>query len=528
MRKLIITFALILGLCNSISAQWDGTSAPWTQGSGTQSNPYLIENAQHLAYLSDMVNAGISNYQNTYFRQTVDINLNNHFWTPIGDGTHPFKGHYDGSNHKLEGLLFDSVTYQYIGLFGCVQNGSIKNLNCNVVVTRIRAITSINIRYIGALCGFMNGGSIINCTQTGKIADTIYNNDSDLGSLQFHVGGIVGYMSGNVNISKCTHLGQIIFCNTSTVRYEHSSTHEGQLHIAGIVGNSIGNGSISHCCNKGTIFLNGNFWARFTSNYTAYYPNQSRFVVVGGVVNCSNVANAQISVSYCYNTGTITGQLFWTGTYTWHQQTPDYMYTHNRYYYLYIAGIGEGNMLCSNCYNAGTIVADNVSYRYGVAMDNTLTNCYYLNNCGASIGGTPRTESQMRSVSFPIMLNADSLVYMVDNMNSNRGYPVFVWSTIYDLFTDSATTVQSNSAILHGHFSGNADSVGFFYHVGGSDDSNVVILSSPLSPASHWLTNLTPNTIYYYRFFDDLPQHQCTEQQHRVGYGFWWRHLRLW
>ena len=28
---------------------WDGTAAAWTQGDGSSSNPYLIENGQHLA-----------------------------------------------------------------------------------------------------------------------------------------------------------------------------------------------------------------------------------------------------------------------------------------------------------------------------------------------------------------------------------------------------------------------------------------------------------------------------------------------
>ena len=35
---------------------WDGTHTTWTNGNGTEANPYLIENAQQLAHLAYEVN----------------------------------------------------------------------------------------------------------------------------------------------------------------------------------------------------------------------------------------------------------------------------------------------------------------------------------------------------------------------------------------------------------------------------------------------------------------------------------------
>jgi hypothetical protein len=105
-------------LCSlSAFAQWDGTSAPWTQGNGTQANPYLIESPQHLAFLSDMVNAGVSNYQGQYFLLTQDISLSNQSWVPIGDETHPFKGHFNGGGHMIDSVLIDNNNYNYRGLW---------------------------------------------------------------------------------------------------------------------------------------------------------------------------------------------------------------------------------------------------------------------------------------------------------------------------------------------------------------------------------------------------------------------------
>ena len=55
------TFLLLLGIILAATAGaqvWDGTDSPWTAGSGTQNDPYLIENASQLAHLSKQVKAG--------------------------------------------------------------------------------------------------------------------------------------------------------------------------------------------------------------------------------------------------------------------------------------------------------------------------------------------------------------------------------------------------------------------------------------------------------------------------------------
>ena len=55
---------------------WDGSSSTiWTNGSGTETDPYLIESAEHLKYLAISVSNGTT-YEGMYFLQTVDIDLN--------------------------------------------------------------------------------------------------------------------------------------------------------------------------------------------------------------------------------------------------------------------------------------------------------------------------------------------------------------------------------------------------------------------------------------------------------------------
>ena len=72
---------------------WDGTYAPWTKGSGTATDPFLIENARQLAYLAYRVNNGldtnggyVSNH-NLHYKLMVDVDLNGSDtfqWSPIG------------------------------------------------------------------------------------------------------------------------------------------------------------------------------------------------------------------------------------------------------------------------------------------------------------------------------------------------------------------------------------------------------------------------------------------------------------
>ena len=63
---------------------WDGTSSKmWTQGTGTEADPYLIETPANLAYLSAQVTAG-ETYAGVYFQQTEDFDLQSKTWAPIG------------------------------------------------------------------------------------------------------------------------------------------------------------------------------------------------------------------------------------------------------------------------------------------------------------------------------------------------------------------------------------------------------------------------------------------------------------
>ena len=124
---LVLTMVAVMPL-QKMEAQavsvWDGTSAIWTQGSGTQADPYLIETAQNLAWISEMVNNGVTTYSGVWFKLTSDLNMHNIAWVPIGNSTtNCFCGKFDGDNHFIDSI---SVTgsYTYAGLFGVTGDGA--------------------------------------------------------------------------------------------------------------------------------------------------------------------------------------------------------------------------------------------------------------------------------------------------------------------------------------------------------------------------------------------------------------------
>ncbi len=139
---LLSLLAALLLPFTTLSAQsvWDGTVATeFAGGTGTQDDPYLIEDGSQLAYLAQQVNSGNSGY---YYKLTNDIVLNNEVltidfelsgtpvnqWTPIGISNY-FRGYFDGDNHIVSGVYIpESMNLQFAGLFGKTSKAEIHHL----------------------------------------------------------------------------------------------------------------------------------------------------------------------------------------------------------------------------------------------------------------------------------------------------------------------------------------------------------------------------------------------------------------
>ncbi|NLO45905.1 MAG: hypothetical protein GX107_05295, partial [Clostridiales bacterium] len=169
---------------------WDGSvAAGFASGSGTEGDPYIIETAPQLAFLSSSVNSGTT-YDGKFIKLTDDIELNSPYvfaydgdgnitgkaagktpneWTAIGTSyNNSFNGNFDGDGHTVSGIYIDTAS-DYQGLFGYVFyvfKGTIKNVG--VVDSYIKGGN-----YVGGVAGD-SGGTVSNCYNTGSVTGSEY------------------------------------------------------------------------------------------------------------------------------------------------------------------------------------------------------------------------------------------------------------------------------------------------------------------------------------------------------------------
>ena len=163
---------------------------------------------------------------------------------------------FNGGNHTIKNFK-PSVTIadnKAFGLFGYVQNASVKNLKIETDMTLGAAVTAD----AGVLAGTVMSSTIENVTVSGKINVTGGNTDNK----RFSVGGITGFLFGTAEAP-----GVIKDCNvtlTATVE-TGSNTKNGAtcVHYGGIVGFATAASTaaeiintISGCVNDGTITAN--------------------------------------------------------------------------------------------------------------------------------------------------------------------------------------------------------------------------------------------------------------------------------
>ena len=190
------------------------------EGEGTAANPYKIQNVDDLKLLAENVNNGEA-YANTYFKLTVNIDLKNEEWTPIGTIVYTgefgrseeryFKGTFDGDGHQIANLTITGRN-EYVGLFGYVRNATIQNCNVAGEVSGYNAVGGI----VGAVDGKTN--NILNCSFQGNVE----GNGQDRG-------GIVGSTSIGCDVSGCFVTGTVTGGNC----------------VGGIAGNGVG--TIKNC-----------------------------------------------------------------------------------------------------------------------------------------------------------------------------------------------------------------------------------------------------------------------------------------
>ena len=146
-------------------------------------------------------------------------NLEEKSWVPIGNNNNKYQGTFDGNNKTITNLYINA-SQNYMGLFGCTYEGTIKNLTFEYA-----NVTKTN-NYAGVLVGKAFGGSTL---QNIKISNTCQIKGGN------YTGGIAGELDGNAyNCVNC-------------------ATVQGIQNIGGLCGNYDSSKSITACANYGKV-----------------------------------------------------------------------------------------------------------------------------------------------------------------------------------------------------------------------------------------------------------------------------------
>lgn len=258
-------------------------------------------------------------------------------------------GNFDGQGYTIYGLYINSSD-EYVGLFGCSKDSSIRNLNVEQSYVRSADLGSASSEYyLGGILAIGENTTIENCTFKGKIyAQSTY------------IGGIVGLLTGEIN--SCMFGGSI----TSV---ERDINH----YIGGIVGYGKETLNCVTCVSKGKILFNdlgiysGN--DQYMGGIVGMGANSADVVVD----NCVNYASVYSDIGDSYCSGIMSGS----------------GYVYNSVNYGKISGYCAAG-ICSqssyyypsvivNCMNAGEVSgAGSGSSVSGVAFDASVYNCVVL------------------------------------------------------------------------------------------------------------------------------------------------------
>lgn len=226
-----------------------GTPALAT-GSGTETDPYQIGTAEGLKWFRDKVNSATKTADTQICAElTKDIDLSGEAWTPIGiggafyAGTPPYSGTFDGKGHTIKNLSIDRSAH-YVGLFGYVYGGTIRNLTVSGSVK--------GSEHTGGIAGAANGGTFENCANQCAVQGGT-------------TGGIIGFAieEETLIVRDCYNVGSITTTTGNSV--------------GGIIGQCINtSGTIRNCYNAGTVTGTASVGAiigNYSSNkiYNCYY-----------------------------------------------------------------------------------------------------------------------------------------------------------------------------------------------------------------------------------------------------------------
>lgn len=201
---------------------WDGTSTEiYAAGSGTQADPYIIENAKQLAYLvkHDVIETASNNASfsmGKYYKLAADIYLNDvtdpdwaknspNSWYSVAY-TQRFGGNIDGDGYTIYGLYYNGT-----GVAGLIPYADIWSYNItvkNLIISNASLSSDDN---AGSIFGYVYTGNaksltFENCFVDDNVMISSSGSDARVGGL---VGGVKNDDNGEFNFRGCASLADV-------------------------------------------------------------------------------------------------------------------------------------------------------------------------------------------------------------------------------------------------------------------------------------------------------------------------------
>lgn len=241
---------------NQVSGNWiDYSANSYAGGDGSKANPYQIANGSQLARLAYTTSRSADDYDNEdwykSYKLIADIDLADHGWTPIGSYI-SFMGEFNGNGYVIKNMTLVGVDSTYIstGFFGSLYSGA--NIH-DLIFQNAQFETSSSQRgqndtNLSILAGKAYGATI---SKIGIVSGYIRINYNSLNSNEINVGGLVGKMD-HTNLEKS-------FCIMilSTNENVANSSYYNNKHLGGLVGHLKDNSNITDCYYDGGINIYG-------------------------------------------------------------------------------------------------------------------------------------------------------------------------------------------------------------------------------------------------------------------------------
>ena len=243
--SLLLAFMLCLTLLPTAAlagetdgAAWDGTAdTSWYDESQSE---FHLTTAEQLAGLAQLVNdraATVSFAGKTLYLDN-DLDLSGHQWTSIGF-INRFSGTFDGQYHTIANLYhhYTEQTSKRSGLFGVVENGTIRNL----FITDADIVSNDSRLNAGILADDVTDSVIENCYTSGRIEN---NNGHKL------LGGLIGQCIAGTQVRGCGSDAVVVSTEAAVLGYFGGDT------VGGLIGQwetSNKNSLIADCWFGGSV-----------------------------------------------------------------------------------------------------------------------------------------------------------------------------------------------------------------------------------------------------------------------------------